>query len=72
MHEGVQVWRGRITIAYREDELRAAVGRLQQLASGELAGTMCTVSPAPDGKRSSAPVMRRRYLVCMRGDVADA
>ena len=51
MREGAQVWRGRITIAYREEELREAVARLQKLAVGELAGTQCAVAPAPDGRR---------------------
>ena len=65
MREGAQVWRGCITIAYREEELRAAVGRLQRLALGELGGTQCAVAPAADGQRSRP---RGGECVCARAD----
>ena len=50
-NEGPQVWRGSVTIAYRAEELRAAIERLQKLVAGVLAGTQCTVNPSPCGQR---------------------
>jgi hypothetical protein len=62
--EGPQVWRGRITIAYREEELRKAIERLQQLVRGELAGTHCTVATAPDERRSRGVCAARCRRAC--------